>query len=153
MGLVVFLPLICWFLWATIFHFCPAAKRSQVLCLWGTALGGVATRAGPRNKANVLRWRLVWMVQVSTETAVFLKWFGMLGTSSWGHQAYSLCLYLGAVPRWWELWLLVRGGVCGGGGKRQPLGIDNLDSPDMSCIIPHLACECKKKWLQESFII
>lgn len=26
----------------------------------------------------------------------------------------------------------------GGGEKRQPLGIDNLDSPDIDCIIPPL---------------
>lgn len=46
----------------------------QVLCL-----GGVAARAGQRNNADVLRWRLVLRVQVETVTVMFLTCFGVLG--------------------------------------------------------------------------
>lgn len=34
-----------------------------------------------------------------------------------------------------------------------PLGLAYLDSPDTDYIIPHLPCRCKKKSLQETFIL
>lgn len=39
------------------------------------------------------------------------------------------------------------------GVEKELSGRDNLDSPDVGYIIPYLLCGCKKKSLQETFII
>lgn len=61
----------------------------------------MAARAGLRNSADVLRWKLVSRVQASTVTVMFSSCFGMLGILLPGAiEQHTLKVFTcGAAPR------------------------------------------------------